>query len=531
MVFLYTITGLILILALFSLSSYLPYYFVGLLCIFAITGLGLSWWQQKVDRKIPHLKTLVYAALVILFIQVSFHFFNKSSDILLNLITTWSCFLVLSAFIIYSKRDYYVIQALSLGLVVFSCFSGIEIAAIPLGYILGFFIIWIIGLRLMNLLLENREAKFLTQKKGWIFREFKIWAALICLVIFLALPLYVLLPRFEQTLPFISVILAKRYSTSYIDYPGKSMRSFFAPSEQTLGKLPGEDEGHFESPRESPEKMFGWDGEPAKETFQHSAPGKYEGELEELQEQVKRLNQVIKRAEEQIARINQENSLPEIKQSIAERQRLENLKKSLSERRAELEKKQEALQQEYLKKVNEKSAISLNRPENKALLKTLDSEIRAAEEDLQAKIDNLRQINEALKRIEAEIVEIHKQWDKTKTGRELNRLWSEKGASQEKIVPLENKINLLQSEFIRFKNWLKKNKAERPKIEQGKEAARRRFSILNLLGSFFILILLSVALYLVGQIAWLFFMHLREKRKIDLTFKENCRLFIILTYN
>ena len=263
MIILYAVTALTIILALFSIKTEPS--FLAAAGITLLLGLITSGWQQKKKKKIPWLKSAVNLLLIALTISAFIPFFTKSSDILSGLIKTWVYFLVLATFTLYSKRDYYIIQGLSLGLVIFSCFSETRQAIIPLAYILGFFIIWIITLRRIRLIDDLQEV---LHKGSWLLREFQIISVFIAVVLLLSLPLYLTIPHFEIPIPMLSEALEQKYSRNYKDFPKDSLVSFLGLSEKKITDQPGQDQGSAPGGKESESHLQPARGT-AKPTFLH----------------------------------------------------------------------------------------------------------------------------------------------------------------------------------------------------------------------------------------------------------------------
>ncbi|MGD9014911.1 MAG: transglutaminaseTgpA domain-containing protein, partial [Candidatus Omnitrophota bacterium] len=453
MLFLYIITALTVNLALFSLISSFPY--LVLLSIVILPGLALSWWQQKNNKKIPHLKTLINILLVILAINALLPFFTQSSDILAGLIRTWACFLALSTFTVYSKRDYYIIQVLSLGLIIFSCFSETEKAIIPLVYILGFFIIWIIALRGMSLLEDIKGIKDSIQKKGWFSRELIIGAGFIGAVIFFTLPLYLLLPRFNLPIPFLSRIVEQKYGVSYIDFPRNKLVSFLSSSEEKLSEPEGKVKG-TKIGRKSLEGRFELEKK-RKPVFFHS-PQEYENRLEELKTQLERVTQEIERINQQLSEISEKENMPKLRESIEESKRLKIRRQELMTNKTKLESQRAILEEDYFKNVNEKTIVSLNEPGNKALLENLEQEIKTIEEKIQDKIRYLQTIKEELGQTESGIDQVREsvyhQAVETSVGKEVLRLWARKELSEELQEMLEAEISALKEEYEQYNKFI-----------------------------------------------------------------------------
>jgi hypothetical protein len=305
MIFLYCGTGLTVILALFSLSRDFPY--LRALSIAVLIGLGLSWWQHKNNKKVPHLKTVINVLLIILTVRALLPFFTRSKDILTGLIQAWIFFLILSTFSVYSKRNHYLIQTLSLGLILFSCFSQPKQPTVVLNYILAFFIVWMITLRGMSLLQDIKELGDFIHTKKWFTRELKIGAVFIFTVTIFTVPLYLSLPRFDVPIPFLSRIIEQKYSVSYTDFPRENLVSFLSPSEEKLTGSPEEDKA-VKFKREGSEIFIAYSKQKKKPIFWHS-PEEYENKLNELKEQIEQLNQNLEKIDKQLSEISQNKNI------------------------------------------------------------------------------------------------------------------------------------------------------------------------------------------------------------------------------
>ena len=535
MPFLYIITALTASLALFSLSIDFPY--LPLLSIVILIGLGVSWWQQVNNKKILYLKNAVNLLLIILTVKALLPFFAQSSEILSGLIKTWAYFLALSTFTVYSKRDYYIIQTLSLGLVIFSCFSQAEKSTILLGYILGFFIIWIIGLRVISLLQYAKEIKEITQKKGWLLRELRIGTIFICVVIFLTLPIYLSLPRFSISLPILSRLIEQKYNLSYIDFPRNSLMSFLSPSEKKVTPFPGDSDGQISGigDETSPESLIDLDQETLKLEFWHYESGiqGYENKLKELKAQIEQLSQEIEIINQQLSGISEDKNIPQLKELLEERKRLQARMQQLLANQAQLKRERDILEKEYFETVDKKTIFSLNEPENISLLEKLEQKIKAIEKEMHAKIIDLQEIEEDLTRTQTRIEDVWKAIYQlamqTDVEKEISTLWAKREASEESLESLRNELKAREKNY----ELLKIHSAEQAKVkpEPEKKEIAHRFSLFNLLSRLLIFILVLMAIYLSSRLAISFLSYLKYKRKMTRALKEDYRLFIIIIYN
>ena len=233
MLFIHIIFGLLVTIALLSLRN--NFGDTRLFITFTLIGFATSWWQEKKAQSIPYLKIILNVLLVALTIKALLPFLiNKPTDILSGLIKTWIYFLILCTFAIHSKRDYHLIQVLSLGLVVFSCFSQTTPGTIRLSYILAFFIIWVIALRCISLLKDINEIKQSAHYKKWIYQEFKIGIIFIITMFILTVPLYVIMPRVNIPFSPLYRFVEQKNILTYTDFIGKGLYSFFGRSGKKL---------------------------------------------------------------------------------------------------------------------------------------------------------------------------------------------------------------------------------------------------------------------------------------------------------
>ena len=143
LLFTYIITGALTATAIISLGN--NFGDARLYIAAMIIGLAVSWWQEKKEQPIPHLKLALNIIFILLTIKALLPFFLiQGKDVVAGLIRTWIYFLILSTFTLYTKRDFYLIQVLSFGLLVFSSFGHTAIRKYLLIQILVFFILWVL---------------------------------------------------------------------------------------------------------------------------------------------------------------------------------------------------------------------------------------------------------------------------------------------------------------------------------------------------------------------------------------------------
>ncbi len=233
MLFIHVITGLLIALSLLSLRT--GFVSSSGFIAFSLLGLVTSWQQQKKNKSIPYLKILLNITFIALTIKALLPFFiNKPSDILEGLIKTWIYFLILSTFSIRSERDYYFIHISSLGLIIFSCLEKTTPGIILLNYILAFFIIWIIALRGLSLSKDTMRIKQALDHKKGFYREFKIIGVFLLATAIITLPIFLIIPRLDTSLPLFLHFVKQKNISTYTDFTGKSLISFFSPSNMKL---------------------------------------------------------------------------------------------------------------------------------------------------------------------------------------------------------------------------------------------------------------------------------------------------------
>ncbi|MDD5155926.1 MAG: transglutaminaseTgpA domain-containing protein, partial [Candidatus Omnitrophica bacterium] len=249
LIFAYIVTSLLIITALLSLGREFKY--TPLYILFALLGLGLSFWQQK-KQSIPYLKLAVNIILVALTVRALFPFFvgKPKTDMFTVLITTWVYFLILSTYIIYTKRDYYIIQGFSLGVIVYACFYATRNPLPLLGYTAAFLALWIMALRNINLFPDNKEESSVSYTADDVWREIKVGALLFFAMVILSLPFYFLLPRFNIPLLPMDQLLRQRYSTIYADFPKRGLIAYLSRNPRDIMSEKKESEGKTPSPAE-----------------------------------------------------------------------------------------------------------------------------------------------------------------------------------------------------------------------------------------------------------------------------------------
>ena len=531
MLFIHVITGLLATVALLSLRD--NFSNSSLFIAIALIGFLTSWWQLRRDKSIPHLKLILNIVFIALTIKVlSSLFIGQPSDILSGLRKTWVYLLILSTFIIYSKRDYYLIQVLSFVLIIFSCFNQTTPGIIVFRYILAFFIIWIIALRSIGLLKDVEERKKIFHPKKWFYRELTIGIIFILTVIILTVPLYLLIPHFNISLPFLPRLVEQKYTTVYADFPGKSPMSFLSRSLKKLTKSQGVKEEETSKESESEMELINLQKTQTKPIFWHS-PEEYENILQELESQIEKTQNELDRIDKELKEISQKEKIPQIKELIEERKRLSERYEKLEENIEGLEKQQARLKEEYLKAVQEKNSAKVNQPENKNLLKSLGEDIQTKETDLKNTTNILKRQREELNKTREGMNEVrsnvYRQSGKSDVRTRIQKIWDEKEVLEEGLASLKRKISQKQKEYTRIISEL----ATLPEQEDlEKEAEKKKeVSLFDLLIRVLILVIFLISLFLLYCIVAFFLSYWREKNKFRrAVLKNKHNLTIILLY-
>ncbi|MBU0549578.1 MAG: hypothetical protein KJ838_04605, partial [Candidatus Omnitrophica bacterium] len=460
MVFLYLLTFLITALSIFSLSNDFPS--LRALVFFVLIGLSLSWWQQKNNKKIPHLQTAAHLVLIFITIKALIPFFiDKPFDILSGLIKTWVYFLILASFILYTKRNFYLLQFFSLGLVVFSCFSKTSQAIISLGYIMSFFILWILTLRSMSLLQDVKNIKDVVQTKRWMQRELIICITFIFLMIILAIPVYLSIPRLNLPVPLLFRLVKQKYALTYIDFPKDTLVSFLSPSQEQATEKKKGPEGTKLDPS-ALEGLINLSQEVIKPVFWHGpakSPEGYKTIITQLNEEIEELNKEIEKANSTLSEISENENLPQLSVLMEERERLLNRKQGLSKTKNELQEERNALKKEFLEQAKIQNLGSLNQLTEKTQLKHLEQQLESVQKEIQGVINKLRMIEENLQRAETGIEEVrenvNKQAKKNNIHRQVMELWAKKEALEETMQSAKEAQENLEAEYKLYQQLVK----------------------------------------------------------------------------
>ncbi|MFH1677994.1 MAG: hypothetical protein ABH914_00025 [Candidatus Omnitrophota bacterium] len=431
-----------------------------LFIVFIIAGLTTSWRQQKRNKPIPYLKTILNIVFIAITIKALLPFFTANpTDILGGLIKTWIYFLILSTFNINTKRDYHIIQALSLGIIVFSCFNQTAPEITKLAYILLFFIIWIVALRGINLTKDIEGTEVIHYHKGWLYQEIKTGILFVFFIIILAVPIYMFIPHFNFTLPFFTRFVEQKTNIS-ADYPGSNIISFLdLSSEKISGRKKQKAKAQKIAPRAKTE-LIDIQKFRDKPLFWHSAK-EYENKLRESTEKMEQTQSEISGIDQELQEISREEEMPQIDELVEERKRLLHRKEVLEKNLEKMQKKQTLLKDKYLNAVREESFSSIKEPESSGALQSLKEEIRELEKNLEESSEILKTQKEELSRINAKIDEIrislYQETKETASGKRVQKIWIKKEVLEESLGDFKKETGDVKEEYAQYNQLIKEN--------------------------------------------------------------------------
>ncbi|MFH1338755.1 MAG: transglutaminaseTgpA domain-containing protein [Candidatus Omnitrophota bacterium] len=463
MLSLHIVIGILVTVALLSLGN--QFGDLRLFAAFTFIGFATSWWQQKRNKPLPKFKIFLNLLFIGLTIRALLPFFiSQPTDILTGLLKTWIYFLILHTFTVLTKRDYYFLMVLSLGLIVFSCFSEETSEIYKLRYITLYFIIWIAALRVISLLKDVKEKKEIYyQSKQWILRELKIGAIFILGTFIIAVPIFSAIPRFDIPLPFYPLV-EQKYSVSYADFP-KGMMSFFSPVKQQLKEPEKEPTEIRKISRKAKERLIEVQETRTKPIFWH-APEDYEDILQELRDQVRKTRGEIDRINQTLEELSKKENIPEIKQLMKERERLTYRQTELEKSVEDLEKQIRLLKEEYLKSIQAQSTALAEEAENKVLLESLKEKTKILEKSLESAAKMLISIREELNRINDKIDEVReivfRESMEASAESQIQRMWARKEILEEKLESLEKEVKSVGEEFEELNRLVREKQVELP---------------------------------------------------------------------
>ncbi len=265
----YILTGLLIALAILSLGDSFsnPQIFL----LIAAAGLGISWWQTEYNRRPIILKIAVNAAILAIAVTALLPFLNSEEGQLLKiLIKAWVYVIVAFTFILYEKKDFYLIQVLSLGLIMLACSWPSISARMTLAIIIGFLAIWTMILRKINLASE-KNSKLATSKSNLKpSADFAFSIILAAIIIATTVPIYLAIPRIRTSSP-VFIPRNQNYSQNYADYPKDNIISFLSSSLDQLATGINESEKNSDFTKEQPrEKLLDPRDKDDKTDFWHS---------------------------------------------------------------------------------------------------------------------------------------------------------------------------------------------------------------------------------------------------------------------
>jgi len=458
LIFTYIVTGLLVVLGLLSLGQ--DFVYTPLYILFSLLGLALSFWQQK-KKPIPYLRLATNVILVILTLKALFPLFvgKPRQDMFTALITTWIYFLILSTFIIYTKRDYYIIQGLSLGLIVYACFYATRNPMPLLGYIAAFLVIWIMALRNINLFPESKGEKTILYSTGDIWREIKLGAILFLGVVIISLPFYFLLPRFNIPLLPMDRLLRQRYSVIYADFPKRGLVIFLSRNPRDVMTEQKESEGETPSLAQKGGTQAQIDITPkvTKPIF-----WRYEKDIEKIRKD-------IRKNEQNLEGIAKQHKLDELKKDIREYQQLLAQEEKITQEKEELQKALQEAKEEYLKMAE----IQANPPQDIAgdpeALKELEDKTKDLGEQTQKLENKLKGLDAKLEKIEEAKSQIRASVYKQAAliNPEIRQLWDKKEEEENQLKALNEQIkNLPAEQQLKPPEEQPKPPEEKPKNQQ-----------------------------------------------------------------
>lgn len=529
LLFTYIVTGLLVVLGLLPLGDDFPY--TPLYIALALLGLGVSFWQQK-KRPIPYLRLIANIILVAFTVRALFPFFagKPKYDMFTALIATWIYFLILSTYIIHTKRDYYIIQGLSLGLIVYACFYATHNPLSLLGYTAAFLVVWIMALRNINLFPEGKEEKTIFYTTRDIWREIKLGAILFFAVVIISLLFYFLLPRFNMPLLPMGQLLRQRYSAIYADFPKRGLVMFLSRNPKDIMTEKKELEGKTPSPTQK---------------------GVRQGQLDIRQnikkpifwrnlEDIEKIKQKIQKTDQELKDLAQQNKLPEVQNYIQEHQKLLEQEEKINEDKKELEKTLQKTKEEYLKMAQ----IQFNPPQELAgkpeALKELEDKMKNSEDKIEKMANERKAMDKQIDKIKEAINEIRDSIYKqsSQTTQKIRILWDKKEEQHEELkkVKEEGKARgslaegsaLSQSMENQEQNKPDKDKESKTKKTETQKTTRQ-ITILDIL--LYILIIVTV-IHVTRSILAFVFPYLKHKRRISRASRNGqYNLSISLIYN
>lgn len=313
----------------------------------------------------------------------------------------------------------------------------------------------------MSLLQDVKNIKDVVQTKRWMQRELIICITFIFLMIILAIPVYLSIPRLNLPVPLLFRLVKQKYALTYIDFPKDTLVSFLSPSQEQATEKKKGPEGTKLDPS-ALEGLINLSQEVIKPVFWHGpakSPEGYKTIITQLNEEIEELNKEIEKANSTLSEISENENLPQLSVLMEERERLLNRKQGLSKTKNELQEERNALKKEFLEQAKIQNLGSLNQLTEKTQLKHLEQQLESVQKEIQGVINKLRMIEENLQRAETGIEEVrenvNKQAKKNNIHRQVMELWAKKEALEETMQSAKEAQENLEAEYKLYQQLVK----------------------------------------------------------------------------
>lgn len=437
LLFTYIVTALLVVLGLLSLGhdfTYTPLYI-----ILALVGLAVSFWQHK-KQPLPYLRALANIVLLALTVKALFPFFigKPKYDMFTALIATWIYFLVISTYIIRIKRDFYIVQGLSLGLIVYSCFYATHNPLRLLGYTTLFLVLWIMALRNINLFPDPKE-KTIPYTVRDIWREIKLGAVLFLAIVFVSLPLYFLLPRFNIPLLPMDQLLRQRYSAIYSDFPKRGLVIYLSRNPKDIMSEKRESEGETPSPTPQGGKQSQIELTPqvTKPVFWHA------------EEDIEKYRKRLKENEEKLQDIAKKENLEELDKDVQERKKLHQQEEKIKQQKKEAEKALQKSREDLQKVAQSQANLRQDLPKDAPIMKELADRAKSLKDQAQKLENQLKELKAQLQKVEEQKEQVLQAVEKqaeSLANPEVQRLVEEIKELEKQIKALSQQIENLEQQ-------------------------------------------------------------------------------------
>ncbi len=510
------LTGLLIVLGLFPHGQDFPQW--PLFALVCFVGLGASFLQQR-SRPVPHLTVVANVLFLILAVHglLPFVAMKVKRDVFLALLETWMYFLVISTFLIYRKRQYYIIQCLCLGLVVFACFYASNNPFVLLADVTLFLIVWIMALRSVNFLPENIDQEHLLSGTSDLFREVKVGAVAFLAVVLASLPFYFLLPRLDIPLLPLDDLLKQRYSAIYADFPKRGLVAFLNKNPEKRHSEKAREKGNAAATDAVATQAVLEMAETAKKPILWVSQEEYDRMLKRLQEIDRELRETAK-----------ERDLPNLEKNLDEHNDLYAKQTALDKEKDGLDTDLARSKAEYLKAAATaaESAEQMQKRED-AIQQMINRQrsIGQASGEITKANDEIR--SEVYAQSQATTQQIRLAWDEKETIEEQLRKVQPRPAEEEKLEKVKEetppKAELTEE----------KKKEEEQKKEKQESIIVKIVSHLTILD---IILLFLVTLLIVSVTRYLLFFMLpfiRHRRRIRNAIAEkrhNLAISLIYTF-